>query len=354
MKKITGIILVCVMISTLISAGYIVSAAESVPFDNMIALYNMTGNTLKDQISGNDGKLWNGASFVEHDGRNALFLNNADVISPGTGLGYDNEGQWAEMAAPHIPDSDELTISLWIKMSELRNWARAIDLGDANAQNEKASGNTATVGPNRFINISPTNGSNFIGTFNCNDMPVVPNTRDRSFGDQPEADTWIHAVYVVNKGKPNVLYVNGTAYESTNGNAGEDAVPATYSPKDLLAAESGLRNGFIGRSAYENNGDQIFYGYISDVSIFNVALTAGQVAELGKTDFSMGNPADISVEEVVVDTPQAETEAAVVKVDTGAVVTKAPATSDMTFVMIGVLLIASVGFVILRKKINVK
>lgn len=346
------------MIGSLIGASSVISAAESVPYDKMIALYNMTGTTLTDQVSGKEGTLWNGASFVVEDGRNALFLDNSDVISPGTGLGYDNEGQWAEMVDPHIPDSDEMTISLWLKMSELRNWARAVDFGDANAQNEKEAGNTATVGPNRFINISPTNGSNFIGTFNCNDLSLVPNTRDRSFGDQPFEDEWIHAVYVINVGKPNVLYVNGEAYESTNGNAGEDPVPATYSPKDILDAPAGLRNGFIGRSAYENNGDQIFYGYISDITVFSVALTAEQVAELGKADLSKGNPATISAEEPEPETPASDVQnepspASDAQLDTASEpvpVTPSPQTGDMTFILITLVLAASAAILVIRKK----
>lgn len=296
MKKVICILMTGALLCAMLSVP--IAAAGSVPFDKMIALYNMTGSTLKDDVSGKDGVLYNGAKLVVEDGRNSLYLNNEANESVGQlDGGYLKNGQWAELAAPYIPDSDEMTVSLWVKMKELRTWARAIELADRKAQNElEAAGNNAldlsgAASPDRFINISPSNGSNFVGTINGNDMGLVPNNRDRSFGDQPDTDKWIHAVYVINKGKPNVLYVDGTAYLSTNGNAGDDPEDATFSPKDILASEHGLRNGYLGRSGYENNGDQIFYGFISDVAIFSVALTAEQVAELGKTDFSKGNPA---------------------------------------------------------------
>jgi len=261
---------------------------EEPPYANMIAMYNMEGE-LKNAVSGATGTLWNGASFVDDADRGGkvLYLNNDGVETPGSGAGYQAEGQWAELAAPYIPDSDAVTVSIWFKVKEHRTWARAIDLGDAKAQNALADGSTETVGPDRFINISPTNGDYTIGTFNCNDMGElgVPNNRDRVFADLVDENKWVHAVYVVSKdGKPNVMYINGVAFESTNGGAGEAPDPAGFSPKDILAAPEGLRNAFVGRSAYENNGDQIFNGYIDDIAIFSVALTANQVAGLMAAD----------------------------------------------------------------------
>ena len=346
-KKILGILMICVLVLPVLS----LSVFAAVPYDNMTALYNMEGE-LKNSMSGGTGTLWNGASFVSDSDRGSvLYLNNDGVVSPGTGAGYAAEGQWAELSAPYIPDSDAMTISIWFKATELRTWARAIDLGDAKAQTALAAGDTATVGPDRFINISPTNGENTIGTFNVNDSTAgVANNRDRVFADVISENTWVHAVYVISKdGTPNVLYVNGVPFESTHGAAADAPEAAEFSPKDILAAPAGLRNVFLGRSAYENNGDQIFNGYIDDVTIFNVALTADQVAELNKADLKNGNPA-AAVEEVAA----APAEAAPVIVtslvsgDGGAV--SAPQTADALSIAVLMALVSGAGLVIKKRK----
>jgi hypothetical protein len=113
----------------------------------------------------------------------------------------------------------------------------------------------------------------------------VPNNRDRVFADLVDENAWVHAVYVIAKDNtPNVLYLNGVAFQSTNGGADDWADPAGFAPSDIYAAPEGLRNVFVGRSAFENNGDQIFFGWIDDVAIFDVALTANQVAGLMAAD----------------------------------------------------------------------
>lgn len=265
---------------------------EDPPYDHAIAIYNMEGE-LKNSITGNIGKLWNGASIVEDSDRGGkvLYLNNDDVVSPGEGLGYDQEGQWAELAAPYIPDSDAMTISIWFKLKEPRNWARAIDMGDARAQTLLAEGESGVLAPDRFVNISPiantAGGDYLVGTFNCNDMTDLglPNARDRAWADPADEGVWIHAVYVISKdGTPNVLYVNGVAHQSSNSNPEDDPEPAAFSPKDIIAAEYGLKNAFVGRSAHEQNGDQIMNGWIDDITIFDVALTANQIAGLKAAD----------------------------------------------------------------------
>ena len=347
MKKIISILIICMFVLPVLTIG--IHAA--VPYDNMMALYNMEGE-LKNSVSGGAGKLWNGASLVGDGERGSvLYLNNDGIVSPGEGAGYAAEGQWAELAAPYIPDSDAMTISIWFKATELRTWARAIDLGDAKAQVAIAAGDTATVGPDRFINISPTNGEFTIGTFNYNDSTAgVANNRDRVFADVISENTWVHAVYVISKdGTPNVLYINGKAFESTHGGGTDAPEAAEFSPKDILAAPAGLRNVFLGRSAYENNGDQIFNGYIDDVTIFNVALTADQVAELTKADLKAGNPA-AAVEEVAVvadapvDAPAAATAAPT------AVSVSAPQTADVIGIAIIMAIASGAGLVIKKRK----
>jgi hypothetical protein len=82
---------------------------------------------------------------------------------------------------------------------------------------------------------------------------------------------------VVSAGNPIRLYVNGTEYVGTD--------MAGHSPKNILAAPAGLRNAFVGRSAFEGNSDQIFNGFIDDVVIFDTALSAAQVAALSAHNF---------------------------------------------------------------------
>jgi len=292
MKKFISILLISMMMFSLIAVSG-VSAADEIPWDKMIALYNMAGG-IKDDVSGKDGLLVGGASIVQDAERGSvLFLDNPDGIKV-----VDDGAQWAELADHHIPDSDEMTISLWFYAKEyLEGAPRVFETGDARPVNE---GDTV---PLRFICIHPHRSSGDVGvqaTLNCNDLTdIVPNNRDRAFSpadDTAVLDKWVHVVWVINKGKPNTMYVNGVAYQSTQGGDGDGADNAVFSPKDVLTAPEGTRNAFLGRSGEEGTAavNPCFNGYLSDLSIFSVALGAGQVAELSKTDFSKGNPANVA------------------------------------------------------------
>ena len=348
MRKIICILTICALVAAPV---FTLGVSAAVPYDNMIALYNMEGD-LKDSVSGKDGTIMNGASFVDDSerGGKVLHLNNDNVTAPGQGLGYDAEGQHAILAEHHIPDSDQMTISIWFKVKEHRTWARVIDFGDARAETQDS--------PNRFINISPTNGEFTVGTLNINDSSDgIPNNRDRVFADVVNENEWIHAVLVINakSGSPNVLYLNGKAFQSTNGGGTDAPDPAFFSPKDVLTADDGIGKTYIGRSRFENNGDQIFNGYIDNIAIFNVAFTADQVAELNKVDFNAGNPAT-AVPPAVEESPAAP-EAAPAPV--AAVVAPAaapvavPQTNDSGIVMMIVLaLLGSAIFVYAKKSRN--
>lgn len=344
MKK----IICTLMIGTLLLAMTLsIGVYAAIPYDNMIALYTMD-NDLKDSISGKAGTLKNGASFIADSARgNVLFLDNKDVVSPGTGKGYDAEGQHAILAESHIPDSDTMTVSIWFKVIELRNWARVIDMGDARAETLDS--------PNRFINISPTNGTNTIGTVNVNDGAsfgfTVANNRDRVFADLVAVDTWVHAVLVIDAtdDKPNVLYLNGVAFESGHGNAGDPAEKSEFSPKDILAAVDGIGSTYIGRSRYNNNGDQIFNGYVDDIAIFDIALSAEQVKELMNAKSDALLPAPEVVEEVVVEAPAAEVAAPAETAAPAPAPAKAPQTSDASILVLFAVLLAS-GYAIVKTR----
>jgi hypothetical protein len=239
----------------------------------MIALYNMTDG-LTNAITGMSGTLHNQASIVtdaEH-GR-VLYLNNPVGHVAQLAGGYESNGQWASLSAPHIPDSDSMTISIWFKQRTLRTWARIVDLGDTRAQSTEANS------PLRFISITPYDGNHqFQGIIACFD---INDNRDRSTAPTPELNEWTHAVFVIDASRPlptATLYVNGIASTATQ--------MFGHSPKDILSAPFGLGNGMLGRSRWENNGDHIFDGWISDVAIFDVALTPAQIAALASTDLS--------------------------------------------------------------------
>jgi len=354
MKKFICVLMICLI--TVTALGLSVYAA--VPYDNLIGFYNMEGE-LKDLVSEKYGTLWNGASFVDDASRGGkvLYLNNADVELPGYleegGKGYYVEGQWAELALPHIPNADTMTVSLWFKCTENREWARVIDFSDAKSQKLYAIDKEAAegVGPDRYLQISPlapTGGGEFLlCSFNCNDMGDrgVPSNRDRIFAELMPENTWIHVCLVIDiNGKtPNVLYVNGVPYESNHSGPADDPAPAEFSPKDLLSSPEGLKNAFVGRSPYENEDDYIMWGYVDDIAIFDVALTAAQVAELRATDLSMGIPGRIAIVE-----EETAEEAAPPSTTVPPTVTS-PVTSDAGLIILaGIMMIA--GFVVFRKK----
>jgi hypothetical protein len=312
---------------------------------------------MKDAVSGNSGQLINGAKIVQDAQRgNVLFCDNEG------GIKVTEDAQWAELANHHIPDSDEMTISIWFKAKELLDGApRVFETGDARPLTE---GDTV---PLRFICIHPHRSFGDVGvqaTLNCNDLTdVVPNNRDRAFSppeDTAILDEWVHVVWVINTGKPNTMYVNGVPYMSHHGGGPDDpAEDAVFSPKDVLTAPEGTRNALLGRSGEEGTAavNPVFNGYISDVAIFSVALTADQVAEIAKADLSKGDPSKAAavVEEApaAAETP-AEAPAPVVEAAPApapAPAPVAPRVGDAGIIgLTSIMMIAAAGVVVFKRK----
>lgn len=350
MKKIICV-LVCML---LVVPALITNVFAEVPYDHMIGLYNMEGE-LKDSITGAIGQLYNGASLENDAERGSVLHINNDGMDLTNQDGALDEGQWAELAASYVPNSNEMTVSIWFKQKEGRNWARAIDMGDGEPGG----------GPERFLNITPyantAGGTYMIGTVNENDGSLgISNNRDRIWADPAEDGKWYHAVLVikVDGSSPNILYVNGVPFKSGHDDLTEE--PAEISPSHILETPNReMRNAYLGRSSFEANADQMMNGYIDDITIFDVALTAEQVAELMNADLKNGNPLNA----VAANEPESET-AAPETVEEAAEVTEpaapqpaaasstpaAPQTGDAALIFIVLSLVSASAFIFIRKR----
>ena len=349
-KKSISILILCTLLVLTFSIG--VSAAD-IPFDRMLAMYNMEGS-LTNSVTGAEGTLMNGAGFVQDSERGTvLFLNNADVVSPGNlGFGgYDIEGQHAILADNYVPTGDAITLSLWFKAAEIRNWARVIDMGDGRAQDEFQPND-----PQRFINISTAGGPGnayTIGTTNMNDIPSGSDgerNRDRVFAPQATVNEWIHVAYVTHagSGNPPAIYINGERFE---GGHGDDSFaptdPAYWSPSLIHEHIDGVGLTFLGRSRFEGNADAVFYGWIDDVTIFDVALTSAQIQQLAAHDFAAPEapPAEEAPPEADPAPPAADPTP-----PPAAQPTQAPQTFDPIVLVVVVSFVSIAAIIVLKKR----
>ena len=204
-------------------------SAQPSGLNTLIAWWPMDGNTDDQTLNMMDAVTYdktprytNGAK----EGTQALVLNGSTNYVQ---LPYE------------IANSDELTIALWVYWQSSSSWQRIFDFGN---------------GTDYYMFLTPNNGS--VMRF------AIKNGGDEQTLDCPKLTTrtWKHIAITIGQ-NATTIYLDGEAKATSSA--------ITIKPSDIHP----LLN-YLGRSQF--SADPLFNGYISDVRIYNYALSEGEVA----------------------------------------------------------------------------
>jgi hypothetical protein len=193
-----------------------------------------SGTTAADATGNNwSGTLVGGPTWV------AGKLNNAVSLSGST--------QYVTLPAGVVNGLATCTISTWVNLNTVSNWARLFDFGS---------------GTTNYMFLSPKNGANSKVRFAIRTPAVAEQIIDGAAA--LPTGGW-HHVAVVLSGATGTLYVDGVQVGQNTG--------MTLTPSSLGATG----NNYLGKSQFN---DPYLSGAVDDFQIFAQALTAQQVAAL--------------------------------------------------------------------------
>lgn len=141
-------------------------------------------------------------------------------------------------------DHDEMTFCAWVNLRSTATWQRIFDFGN---------------GTQQYMFLTPNNGSNMR-------FAIKNGGEEQTVDCQAKLPTaqWKHVAVTIGSGRT-AIYVDGEEAASST--------EVTIRPSDIRPALN-----YLGRSQYA--ADPNFVGYISDVRIYNHALTAQEIARL--------------------------------------------------------------------------
>jgi len=143
-----------------------------------------------------------------------------------------------------VAATDEMTIALWVKWTVASNWQRIFDFGN---------------GTGHYMFLTPSNGSIMrFAIKNGGDEQLVSCTKKLDTG------VWRHVAVTIARDST-TIYVDGVKAAQSTG--------ITIRPSDFHPTLN-----YIGRSQFES--DPFFRGHLSDLRIYNYALTAEDVASV--------------------------------------------------------------------------
>ena len=156
----------------------------------------------------------------------------------------------------HVGDMKQMTFAAWVKGGSTTAWQRIFDFGN---------------GEDEYLFLTPTNGSKMrFEIKKGNTTQGLDATTTLGTG------TWKHIAVTIGANEV-TIYVNGAKNASTTG--------ITLRPSDVAPTLS-----YLGRSQFA--ADPAFKGYMSNVRIYNYALSAAEVKALTSTSVT---PEDIEV-----------------------------------------------------------
>ena len=184
------------------------------------------------------GNSWSG-TLVGGPTWGAGKINNAVSLSGST--------QYVTLPTGVVNGLTACTISAWVNLSSVSNWARLFDFGS---------------GTNNYMFLSPKNGANSKLRFAIRTASVAEQIIDGT-ASLPTGG-WQHVAVVLN-GATGTLYVNGVQVGQNTG--------MTLTPTSL----GSTGNNYIGKSQFN---DPYLAGAVDDFRIMSQALTAPQIAAL--------------------------------------------------------------------------
>lgn len=182
--------------------------------------------------------IWNGQNMQLVSGTQ---LTDAKFLS-----GIRLSGGYLAMPPGIAKDWDNFTLSLWVNLDRVENWARIIDCGTGTDYNFFITAKASQTGSLRYaIKNGPSANEEVI------DTEFTPNAME-----------WVHIV-LTQEGSTGILYANGIEI-GRNENL-------TVSPSTL----GNTAQNYIGKSAYAS--DPYLYGIVDDIRVYDCALDTAQI-----------------------------------------------------------------------------
>lgn len=194
-----------------------------------------TGLSLKDNATNKMHAVANGVTNTTDSNRPAFSFDGSDDFLK---LPY------------HAGDMQEMTFTAWVNGSSTTAWQRIFDFGN---------------GEDEYLFLTPTNGSAM--RFEIKKDGVIQGLNaTTTLG----TGTWKHIAVTIGADKV-TIYINGTENASST--------DITLRPSDIAPAMN-----YLGRSQFDD--DPAFKGMMSDVRIYNYALTATEVKSISSETVS--------------------------------------------------------------------
>ena len=205
-----------------------------------------TGLSLKDNAANKMHAVANGVTNTTDSNRPAFSFDGSDDFLK---LPY------------HAGDMQEMTFTAWVNGSSTTAWQRIFDFGN---------------GEDEYLFLTPTNGSAM--RFEMKKDGVIQGLNaTTTLG----TGTWKHIAVTIGADKV-TIYINGTENASST--------DITLRPSDIAPAMN-----YLGRSQFD--ADPAFKGMMSDVRIYNYALTATEVKSISSETISTSGY-DITAERI--------------------------------------------------------
>ena len=204
------------------------------------------GLSLKDNTPNKMHAVSNGVSYVADEGHTAYSFDGTDDYLK---LPY------------HAGDMQEMTFAAWVKSSSTTAWQRIFDFGN---------------GEDEYLFLTPTNGSKM--RF---EIKKDGGTQGLNATTTLGTGTWKHVAVTIGADEV-AIYIDGVKNASTTS--------ITLRPSDIAPAMN-----FLGRSQFD--ADPAFKGMMSDVRLYNYALSADEVKDLSEEIVSVDG-LDITAERI--------------------------------------------------------
>lgn len=186
---------------------------------------------------------WTGLSNRDSDNNKLhAVMNGATLTTDKERPAFSFDGKDDYMKLPyHVGDMEQMTFTAWVKTSSTSAWQRIFDFGN---------------GEDEYLFLTPTNGSNM--RFEIKKDGVM---QGLDATDKLGIGLWKHVAVTIGTDEV-CIYIDGELNASTK--------DITLRPSDVVPTLS-----YLGRSQFD--ADPTFKGMMSDVRIYNYALTAEEI-----------------------------------------------------------------------------
>ena len=254
----------------LLAAGALAALAPAADAATPKHKYTFNNGTAADSLGGQNGTVIDNTGISKYTG-GALDLtanNNAnsaqDFTNPATIGAYVDLPNGIFTSAVNTGTFGAVTLEVWATPQQNRNWARLVDFGTSNG-GEDVSGSGST---SSYVIMVPQSDRAGQAIASAHSAGGIENFAEA--GAALPVGTRSHMVAVFNQNDP-TAGLNGTLTLYVNNGA-----PKTAAIPDGLFLDSFTdNNNWLGRAQW---GDPLFDGLIDEFRIYDVPLTASEVA----------------------------------------------------------------------------